>query len=78
LIGLEACASAHHWACELAKLGQLVTSKLLPDYNPLARIDAVKLEYVFGDIQTDRGNLHLDGSPHMIRHNDHPFGITCR
>ena len=23
-----------------------------------------------GDIQTDRGNLHLDGSPHVIHRND--------
>ncbi|MGA9209656.1 MAG: hypothetical protein WB347_17780, partial [Terriglobales bacterium] len=22
---------------------------------------------VLGDIQTDRGNLHVDGSPHVIR-----------
>jgi hypothetical protein len=27
-------------------------------------IDAVDLEYVLGDIQTDRDNLHLDDSPH--------------
>ncbi|HEX9323929.1 MAG TPA: hypothetical protein VF913_17695, partial [Xanthobacteraceae bacterium] len=25
------------------------------------------LKHVLGDIQTDRGNLHLDGSPHVIR-----------
>ena len=25
-------------------------------------IDAVDLEHVLGDIQTNRGNLHLDGS----------------
>jgi len=25
------------------------------------------LEHVLGDIQTDRGNLHVDGSPHVIR-----------
>ncbi len=24
-------------------------------------------EYVLGEIQTDRGNLHVDGSPHVIR-----------
>jgi hypothetical protein len=27
----------------------------------------VNLEHVLGDIQTDRGNLHVDGSPHVIR-----------
>src|SRR6516164_1912304 len=41
-----------------------VASQLLPDNDLLLRIDAVDLEYVLGDIQTDRGNLHLDGSPH--------------
>src|SRR5207342_772685 len=25
------------------------------------------LKHVLGDIQPDRGNLHLDGSPHVIR-----------
>src|SRR5262245_2445274 len=24
-------------------------------------------QHVLGDIQTDRGNLHVDGSPHVIR-----------
>jgi hypothetical protein len=36
--------------------------KLLPDDDPLVRIDAVDLEHVLRDIQTDRGNLHVDGS----------------
>src|ERR1700674_3214344 len=27
----------------------------------------MNLKRVLGDIQTDRGNLHLDGSPHVIR-----------
>jgi hypothetical protein len=27
----------------------------------------MNLKHVLGDIQTDRGNLHLDGSPHVIR-----------
>jgi hypothetical protein len=27
----------------------------------------VDLKHVLGDIQPDRGNLHLDGSPHVIR-----------
>jgi hypothetical protein len=27
----------------------------------------VNLKHVLGDIHTDRGNLHLDGSPHVIR-----------
>ena len=43
-----------------------------------ARIDAVDLEHVLGDIQTDRGNLHLDGSPHVIRLDEHPMALRCR
>jgi hypothetical protein len=35
---------------------------LLPDYDLLGRIDAMNLENVLRDIQTDRGNLHVDGS----------------
>ena len=27
----------------------------------------MNLEHVLGDIQTDRGNLHVDGSPDVIR-----------
>jgi hypothetical protein len=34
----------------------------LPDNDLLLRVDAMNLENVFGDIQTDRGNLHVDGS----------------
>ncbi|HZM10698.1 MAG TPA: hypothetical protein VFC15_10855, partial [Candidatus Limnocylindrales bacterium] len=30
-------------------------------------VDAMDLKNVLGDIQTDRGNLHLDGSPHVMR-----------
>jgi hypothetical protein len=45
----------------------LAAAKLLPDDNLLGRVDAVNLEYVLGEIQTDRGNLHVDGSPHVIR-----------
>jgi hypothetical protein len=39
----------------------------LSDDDLLGRVDAVNLEYVLGEIQTDRGNLHVDGSPHVIR-----------
>jgi hypothetical protein len=35
---------------------------LLADNNLLVAIDAVNLEDVLGDIQPNRGNLHLDGS----------------
>src|SRR6266516_1741450 len=42
-------------------------STWLPNDDFLGRIDPVNLKHVLGDIQTDRGNLHLDGSPHVIR-----------
>src|SRR5665647_2520910 len=45
----------------------LAATKLLSDDNLLGRINAVNLEHVLGDIQTDHGNLHVDGSPHVIR-----------
>ena len=40
----------------------LAAAKLLPDDDLLGRIDPVDLEHVLGDIQTDRGNLHVEGS----------------
>jgi hypothetical protein len=38
------------------------TSRTAAASASLGRIDAVHLEHVLGDIQTDRGNLHVDGS----------------
>jgi hypothetical protein len=35
---------------------------LLPDDDLLGRIDPVDLEHVLGDIQSDRGDLHVEGS----------------
>jgi hypothetical protein len=35
---------------------------LLSDDDPFLCVDAVNLENVLGDIQTDRGNLHVGGS----------------
>jgi hypothetical protein len=43
-------------------LHHLTAAKLLPDDDLLGRIDAVDLKHVLGDIQTDCGNLHVDGS----------------
>ena len=43
-------------------------------------IDAMNLKNMFlGDIQTDRGNLHVDGSPQCgaFRRN-HPMALRCR
>ena len=45
----------------------LATAQSLSDDDLLGCVDAVNLKHVLGDIQTDRGNLHLDGSPHVIR-----------
>ena len=46
----------------LKKLDYLTTPELPSDNDLLLRIDAMNLENVFGDIQTNRGNLHVDGS----------------
>jgi hypothetical protein len=40
----------------------LAAAKLLSDDDPLGHVDAVNLEHVLGYIQTDRSNLHGDGS----------------
>src|SRR6516162_1095476 len=44
------------------ELQHLAAAKLLPDDDLLGRINSVDLEHVLGDIQTDCGNLHVDGS----------------
>src|SRR5271166_2232198 len=44
------------------ELHHLTAAKLFPDDDLLGRIDAVDLKHVLGDIQTDCGNLHVDGS----------------
>ena len=40
----------------------LAAPKLLPDDDLLGRINTVNLEHVLGEIQTNRGDLHVDGS----------------
>jgi hypothetical protein len=40
----------------------LAGAELLPDDDLLGRINAVNLEHVLGEIQTNRGDLHVDGS----------------
>jgi hypothetical protein len=37
-------------------------AELLPDDDLLGRINTVNLEHVLGEIQTNRGDLHVDGS----------------
>jgi hypothetical protein len=46
----------------LQELHHLTAAKSLPDDDLLGRIDTVDLKHVLGDIQTDCGNLHVDGS----------------
>src|SRR5690348_5824784 len=45
----------------------LATAQLLSDNHLLGSVNTVNLEYVLRDIQTDCANLHVDGSPHVIR-----------
>jgi hypothetical protein len=56
-------AQASAWRLRREKLHHLAATKLPPDNDLLGRVDTVNLEHVLGDIQTDRGNLHVDGSP---------------
>src|SRR5712671_74964 len=55
------------WRQSLEERRNLAAAKLLSDDDLLGRVNAVNLKHVFGDIQTDRGNLHVDGSPDVIR-----------
>src|SRR5262245_34578169 len=41
--------------------------ELLPNDHLFGSVDPVNRKHVLGNIQTDRGNLHVDGSPHVIR-----------
>jgi len=51
-----------HGGSDAKKLQPLAAAKLLPENDLLGDIDAVDLKHVLGDIQTDCGNLHVDGS----------------
>src|SRR4029453_3749813 len=55
------------WRQSLEERRNLAAAKLLSDDDLLGRVNAVNLKHVLGDIQTDRGNLHVDGSPYVIR-----------
>ena len=54
-------AYAEHDALGFEKGGvsQLTAANLLPDDDPLGRVDAVHLEYVLGNIETNRGRSRL-------------------
>jgi hypothetical protein len=66
------------WRHRFEKSYHLTAAKLLPDDDLLGRVDAVNLKNVLGDIQTDRGNLHVDRSPDVIGSNDHLTAIRRR
>src|ERR1700719_2697476 len=44
----------------LEELQHLAAPQLLTNDDLFSRVDAMDLEHVLGDIQTDRGNLHVD------------------
>jgi hypothetical protein len=46
----------------LEKPHDLAAPEPLADNDPLVDIDAMNLEHVLGDIQPNRGNLHVAGS----------------
>jgi hypothetical protein len=46
----------------LEELQHLAAPELLPNDDLLGRVDPVNLEHVLGDIQADRGDLHVEGS----------------
>src|SRR6476660_3619264 len=48
---------------------------LLQHHLPLGT-DAVRLKHVLGEIQTDRANLHVDGSLMVIRSTRPPYGTS--
>src|SRR3954451_24312410 len=63
------------WQC-FEELCHLRPTKLFSDRDVLGSVNAVDLEHVLRDIQTDRGNLHVDGSPHVIRLNEPLYGTS--
>ena len=68
MVRCRAGVNANKARCQsFEELYHLAAAELLSDDDFLDRVDAVNLEYVLGDIQTDRGNLHADGSSHVIR-----------
>ena len=50
------------WRQCFEERNHLAAAKLLSDDDLLGRVDAVNLEHVLGDIQTDRGDLHVESS----------------
>jgi hypothetical protein len=63
IVGCRAGFHAHKARRQrLEERQHLAAPKLLPNDYLLGGVDAVNLEHVLGDIQTDRCNLHGDRS----------------
>ena len=45
----------------------MAAPQLLAHHNLVIGVDAVNLEHVLGEIETDRANLHVDGPLIVIR-----------
>ena len=65
-----------HGGKRLEERDHLAAPQLLPDDYLLVRVDAVNLEDVLGEIQTDRANLHVDGPLIVIRLRRSPYGTS--
>ncbi len=63
IMGRGACLHADKARRQcLEELQHLAAPKLLPNDDLLGRVDPLNLKHVLGDIQTDRADLHVDGS----------------
>jgi hypothetical protein len=54
----------------------LAAPQLLLQHHLALGTDAVRLKHVLGEIQTDRANLHVDGSLMVIRSTRPPYGTS--
>src|SRR5262245_20141356 len=76
------CGAGFHadqaWRQRLEERLHLAAAERPPDHDLLGRVNAVNLEHVLGEIQTDRGNLHVGGSSCDSSNNDHPTALRCR
>ena len=61
----------------LEELDHLTAAQLSRDDNLTLTINAMHLEYILGEIQTNRVNLHMEG-PLGDSANDHPMALRCR
>ena len=63
---IMSCGASLHtdqaWRQRLEELQHLAAPQLPPNDDLLGHVDPVNLKHVLGDIQTDRGDLHVDGS----------------